>query len=122
MSVRIKSIAAAGNLDKERIVMSVLAKDDIGSYAVLRSHCRDDGGVTTKVSHVFWFPDKLVASGDFVVLYSKEGVNKSRANTNGTSSHFFYWRSDKPLWKGSGYAAVLLHVDEWDSYNPATKE
>ena len=121
MSVRIKSIVEAGNLSKERIIMKVSAKDDIGDYAMFRSRYKNDN-VTTTVSHVLWFSDKPVGAGDLVILYSKTGSNSSKTNANGTTSHFFYWHSSEPLWEGGDYSAVLLEIDGWSSYNPATKE
>ena len=121
MSVRIKSIAEAGNLSKERIIMKVSARDDIGYYAMFRSHYKNDD-VTTGVSHVLWFSDKPVVAEDLVILYSKTGTDSSKTNANGTTSHFFYWHSYEPLWEGGDYSAVLLEIGRWSSYNPATKE
>lgn len=98
--------------------MKVSAADDIGNYAMFRSYY-EDGTVTTSVSHVLWFPDKVVVTGDFVVLYSKAGRNNSKTNAKGTTSHFFYWHREEPLWKNENYAPVLLHVDRWESHTPS---
>ena len=120
MSVRIKYIAGAGNLSKERIIMEVSARDDIGDYAMFRSRYKNDD-VTTAVSHVLWFSDNPVGAGDLVILYSKKGSNSSKTNASGTTSHFFYWRSSEPLWEDGDYSAVLLEIDGWSSYNPVTQ-
>ena len=90
------------------------------NYAMFRSYYQD-GSVTTDVSHVLWFPDKPITTGDIVVLYSRTGADNSKTNSNGTTSHFFYWNSDKPLWKDSDYSAVLLNVPSWSSFNPLLK-
>ena len=117
MRVNINRIAAAGDLDQERVVLKVSSKDDIGNYALLRS-AYEDGSVTTDISHAFWFPDESVASGDLVILYSRVGIDKTKKNSDGTKSHFFYWDSPKPLWKDDSHAPVLLHVYGWTSLKP----
>lgn len=99
--------------------MRVSATDEIGHYAMFRSKFVDQS-VTTAVTNVFWFPDQEVSAGDFVVLYSKRGVSNTKTNKDGTKSHFFYWGSDKVLWKGGDYSAVLLHVAAWRSFNPSS--
>ncbi len=97
--------------------MEVLVRDDIGDYAMLRAGYRNDN-VTSGMTRAYWFPDQEVASGDLVMLHSKDGVNNSRRNSSGNMSHHFYWRSSSPLWGKENHAPVLLHVDSWNSSSP----
>src|SRR2546426_12435252 len=83
MSVIIRSIADIGNVRKERVVMKVVTATDIGQYAMFRAGY-DGRNVTTGVTDVFWFPDKAVGPGDFVVLYSRAGTSTEHSNKDGT--------------------------------------
>lgn len=44
MKIEIKSFADVGDLTQERVVLRVLADEDIGSYALFRSKVAEDGG------------------------------------------------------------------------------
>jgi hypothetical protein len=116
MRVKIASIADRADLDKERIVMKVLSDTDIGSYAVFNAEVQN-GVVTTGVQDVFWFPDKKVSEGDFVVLYTKRGKqSEKKLHVGGKMTHFFYWGSSTPKWKTGGTAPVLLFISEWEAF------
>ncbi len=115
MNIKINSIADRGVPKKERLVMKVLRDTDVGEYAVFRAGT-EDGGVTTDVRNVFWFPDKPVSAGDFVVLYTKTGTASEKTSASGTKSHFFYWSLQEPLWLPEEDSAVLLHIDTWISF------
>lgn len=117
MKIKIESIADQGLLDKERIVMKVLSDTDVGYYAIFETR-RSDRGVTAGVRDAFWFPDKVVSSGDYVVLYSKAGQQSEKTPSGGNKSHFFYWGSDKAKWSSTETAPVLLLVSEWKAYIP----
>lgn len=51
-----------------------------------------------------------------VVLYTKEGTTASKVNSNGASSHFFYWGLDNNVWNNDGDCALLLRADNWESH------
>jgi hypothetical protein len=117
MKIKIQSIADRGNLQKERIVMVVQELTDIGRFAMLDAGY-SDGGVNTYTRDVFWFPDKRVSAGDYVVLYTKSGKENEKFLKSGKKSHFFYWGRDGSKWDGNDMAPVLLHVDQWVSFDP----
>lgn len=114
MNIRIDKIEDINVLEKERIVFSVLADENIGKYLILKSRKIGKGNaVSSRPASTFWFQDKEVKKGDLVVLYSKIGLYKSTLNEDGTTSHFFYWNQTVPIWN-QDYAAVLIAADEWD--------
>jgi hypothetical protein len=117
VKVKIQSIADRGVPDKERIVMNVLSDTDIGGYAIFEASFRD-GTVTTGVYDVFWFPDKQVNVGDYVVLYTKSGTQSEKTLKNGKKSHFFYWGSAGTKWDTKRSAPVLLLISEWSAFLP----
>lgn len=118
MNIKISSIADRGVPAKERLVLRVLADTDIGQYAVFRTGVTE-GNVTIGVANVFWFPDKPVAVGDLVVLYSKHGTQGEKVLEGGGKAHFFYWGYQGSLWDANDKAAVVLHIDKWISHIPS---
>jgi hypothetical protein len=80
---------------------------------VFQAKASDDGAALSgDVPHAYWFTDKKIGRGDFVVLYSKKGVRKEKKNADGTTSHFFYWGLSNPLWV-SGYVLTLVDTPSW---------
>ena len=77
---------------------------------------------TTLVSRVLWFPDRKIASGDWIIIYSKVGSRSEREDAGGATTHIFYWGSNEPLWKDPRHVAVLLHVDRWKAIRPPEPE
>lgn len=117
MDLKISSIAEKGTPNQERLVFNVLADTDVGEYVVFRT-AENAGVVTTKLLNAFWFPDKPVKAGDLVVLYSKGGVRSEKLLKSGRTAYFFYWNAGPAIWGEDGVAAVLLHVDRWNSHLP----
>ena len=119
MKLKIERIEDAGVLEKERIVFSVLANEDVGRYVVFKSKKTGETSVSNKTSATFWFPDQSVQRGDLVVLYTKGGSDKSSATQGGKSSHFFYWGKTSPLWTNSDDAIVLVNINSWAFHFPS---
>jgi len=115
MNIKIIGVRNPGELDSERLVLRVtLAPTDVGEFAIFRAAIEDES-VTTGISDVFWFPDKAVKAGDLIVLYTKTGTATDHVNKNGSTSHFFYWGVEKPIWQTDNFGAVLTHIDQWTS-------
>lgn len=112
MNLEISSFAEAGNIQRERLVIKVLKDVDIGEYAVLWSSLSSEGQATSGPKKAYWFPDKLVKSGDLVVLYTKHGSSSTKALDGGKTAHFYYWKQDKALWD-SKHGAVVLEISNW---------
>ena len=117
MTMRITSIKDRGDIDKERIVMSVEKEVDVGSFLMLQTGVRNDSP-TTGVRKTFWFSDQTASKGDLVVLYSKKGAKKQKQNPSGITTHFFYWGESASLWSGIDRAAVLVEADSWQGFTP----
>jgi hypothetical protein len=113
MNVNIKYIKDAGVPDKERLVLKVITDDDIGYYTIFNTVFIEEK-VSTEVKNTFWFPDKKVQKGDFIILYTKSGEQSEARNKAGTISHYFYWGLEKPIWGRKDDAVVLLEVKNWD--------
>lgn len=120
MMLKVTSIRERGNLDKERVVMKAESTTDIGDYLLLNSGYKN-GSVTNRIGATYWFPDKEVNAGDFVILYTKKGTDSEKPFNN-VKSHFFYWGKDEPLWTGDDNSAVLMYAPIWESFKPEVEE
>jgi hypothetical protein len=118
MKLTVTKISDPGVLEKERVVMKATADEQVGAYLIFKTKELGDNMVSNKPTKTFWFPDKEVKAGDYVVLYTKPGQDKSTQNEGGGSSHFFYWNLKEPLWPDKNYSAVLMHADKWVNKMP----
>lgn len=120
--LKLKSIEAAGNYDKERIVMQVETRTedtdelDLGHYAIFGCRFSTDAE-PAPLAGVFdlgyWFNKKKLEPGDYVVLYSKRGKRAEKSLPNGSTSHFFYWGSEITIWDGN-VRPVLVQTGRWN--------
>ena len=78
MKVRVERIRDAGTLDRERLVLRVLATTDIGYYALLRTKY-DAETVLAGNCDAFWFPFGAVHKDDLVV-----GLHEARSHEGET--------------------------------------
>ena len=113
MNLEINKITDAGNLENERIIFKVLVDDELGFYGVFKTKKTGETTVSSSIKATYWFPDRQVKQGDYVVLYSKVGVNTEQKNKDGTTSHFFYWRMSSTIWNDLDDCVVLFKIDEW---------
>lgn len=117
MNIDISKIIGKDALETERIVLNVLLDTDIGRYAIFKTgiNIRDNKKIiNNRVHKTYWFPDKNVKTGDTVVLYTKSGLSSERKNTDGTTTHFFYWGMKELTWNDNS-GSVLVSIPEWRS-------
>ena len=108
MSFEIRGVENIGDLERERVVLRAKTETPIGHYAVFRCNPSDDGRVLSgDIPSAYWFEDKTVKSGDFVVLYTKGGQSSEKVNS-GNTSHFFYWGKSAAQW--DGFLAVVVET------------
>ena len=118
MRLKFNNITDAGDIEKERVVFRAMANIDIGRYALLRTHPSEDGGATTDIIDVFWFPDQDVKSGDLVVLYSKVGEPRQKEIAKGSKAYFYYWGKSEAVWIDKEKVGVLLSISAWRIFHP----
>ena len=122
MKVKLLYTKGKGNLERERIVMKILGRTDIGQYVLCDTTYYEDNSVSNLLRHVYWFSDKIVQEGDYVVLYTKRGKEGQFRNKSGTITHKFYWGLDRTVWNKSGDGAVLFLIGDWVSKNMVRKK
>lgn len=113
MNMNIIGVKDAGVLKDERLLLRVRDDTDVGEYFVGNTAYQGEAQVSSRLRHTLWLPDRDVASGDLVVVYTKSGVDKVRENDTGNRTHFFYWGLDSAIWTKSNNAAVLFHIGDW---------
>ena len=111
MKIKLLSVKANGDINHERVIIRVLADDDIGHYILLDT-TYNDNSVSNKVQHPFWIPDTVVGQGDLVVIYTKNGVDKTIKNTGGSKTHFLYRGLEKSIWNKDGDCAIIMDINE----------
>jgi len=114
MRLKIVGLRDPAVLPKERIVLEAVQHGDIGSYAVFCTRLLSSGEVSSMVERTFWFPDQKVEAGDLVVLYTKQGPQHVRQNEDKTTTRFFYWNLDAPLWNGK-VVPVVANLRDWET-------
>jgi len=111
MKLEILEIKERGMAD-ERVIFVAKEDCDIGKYFVFVTKKNEGKIVYTQLSYPFWFPDKKVKKGDWVVLYTKDGSSSFRENKDGTTSHFYYRKSNAPILASPNFA-LLIEANTW---------
>jgi hypothetical protein len=118
MSFDITSIADAGDIDRERVVIKATTDGDIGRFAIFCAKRSSTGvALSGNVPKTFWFTDQKVKAGDFIVLYTKAGTRSSKTSDSGSTSYFFYWGWKTAIWDEKSKAA-LIDINSY-KYPPA---
>lgn len=113
MKLQIKYVKDNGIIESERVILKSTGDINVGTYIVSDTTYYTNDEISNELRHMFWIPDKEVAQGDLIVIYTKDGKNKSVKNDSGNSTHFFYWGLGKSIWNKSGDAAVLFSLADW---------
>jgi hypothetical protein len=116
MKVKIVSVHGQGDYEREFVLLRVVEDCDIGRYQLSDSTYTANGKVSNKVRHVYWFPDKDVAEGDMISLWTKPGKDQSTRMDSGAPLHRFYWGLRTAVWNDDGDVAVLQHVASWQFF------
>jgi hypothetical protein len=121
MKVKIISVEDAGDIERERIILSTRLDATMSSFAVLActvTRVPDETGSmvsaikTGDLPATYWFGPFEVKKGDLIVLYSKAGRMSQKEGASGKKSHFNYWGRSQPLWTRET-KPVLIQISDW---------
>jgi hypothetical protein len=114
MKIKIKSVENGKGHEEEKVLIEVLEDCDIGQYAIFDTTYANKEKVSNKVRHTYWFPDRKVKAGDFVMVYTKPGTNRRFTNSDDTTTHVLHWEIREEIWNNDGDCAILLEIGEWE--------
>lgn len=103
-----------GDIERERLVFRAREDVDVGRYAIFKCENSETKGrvLSANIPAVYWFPDKTIKAGDFVVVYSKAGARSEKKGDNGNMTYFYYWGFESAQWN-KNYTPVLLEANTW---------
>ena len=116
MNLKIISVHNHGDFDKEYVLLKAQEDCDVGRFILADSTYTEDGKVSNKVRHTFWFPDKKIKKGELVSVWTCSGTSGKRETDSGTPIHRFYWGLKTAVWNNDGDCAVLLDVNTWQFF------
>lgn len=117
MKLIITSIADAGDLQKERVILRASMNANLTYFAVFCCKKGPSSLQAGDVPHVYWFWDQEVKKNDLIVLYTKAGVRSEKTVDDGTTTHFYYWQKDKSIWTPDMRAAAI-YAPQWRMFKP----
>lgn len=115
MNLKVTSIHNHGNAAEEYVLLSVLADCDLVYYALADTTYNANDTISNKLRHHYWWVSKQVKRGELVVLRTGIGTDDSYNNSAGNKVHRFFWGLKSAVWNNSGDAAVLFHLNTWNT-------
>ena len=114
MLLKIKYIRDAGNIGKERLVLQTIFDCEIGNYLTSVSvEINNGNSVLSKIKSTYWFPDGRIPAGSLVVLYTKQGKNSIKDNSDGSKSFFYYRNENNPVFSDPNSCAIVFEINKW---------
>lgn len=113
MDLKIDKVKGHGDAAHEWVRLRASADCDVGHYIIVDNTYYANGKVSNELRNSFWFPDKDIKEGDYVILRTGEGVDGTSEMTDRTPLHEFFWGLNSPVWNDSGDAITLIHADTW---------
>lgn len=115
MKIELKSVEFPGSLERERIVLRANDETNISRYAIFTGEVGDKGELLGgPIENAYWFGTQPMKPGDLAILYSKSGRRSEKKNEDGTTSYFFYWNLNAPIWATGEFIPVLVSTPTWE--------
>lgn len=101
----------------ERLVIEVMEDCNLWPFIILDSK-NAKGERTNAARHSFFFSNQNVKARDYVLLYTKKGVNGKYENRRGSTTWEFYWgyEEDTKVWD-EGDEAILVKASEYKRFD-----
>lgn len=115
MKLKILKIDNGGDEMNEAVWLKAQEACNLNQF-VLADTTFDEAGKSNLVRHTFWFPDKAVAKGDYVVVLTRSGTPKKGKTTTGKPLHYLFWNLDHAVWNNDGDRAVLIEISDSEAF------
>ncbi|WP_171616063.1 hypothetical protein [Roseicella sp. DB1501] len=113
MKLEVVSVHNHGKAAEEHVLLRANEDCDVGKYLLADSTFLDNGKVSNRLRHLFWFPKKAVKKGELVSVRTGKGTNTEVTNQSGTKVHRFYWGLGAAVWNDETDCAVLIEANTW---------
>jgi len=113
MRLQIVRIADRGVPNQERLHLSVQQEATLSYYVVLLSRYLQATAVANSSLSAFWFPTVQVRPGDQIVLFTGSGQPNSRVESNGSTTHFYYWGFKNTVFNDPSSCVVVVEGVGW---------
>lgn len=113
MDLKIKSVHEKGDASKEYVLIDVKADCNAGDFGVADTTFNDNGTVSNRLRHFYWFVKKPLKKGDVIILRTSKGKKSSVKKQDGSTTHTVFWGLDSAVWNDDGDAAILLYIPKW---------
>jgi len=97
----------------EYVLFRVSEDTNLWQFIVFDTTYDEDGNPSNLNRHSFFFRNKNVSKGDYVVIYTLDGQDSEFKNKAGSITHVFYWGLDTEVWNNTGDRVLLVKVDEF---------
>ena len=112
--LQFNNVAEPGYFAEERVVLRPTVKMNLMDYVMLPMRSASGASDAEDLNTLaYWFPDKEVEPGDFVLLYTKTGNDHTFTDANGQAVHVFYWNKEAAVWKDPASVVAILKISEW---------
>ena len=115
MKLKILRIDNGGDETKEAVWLRVLEPCNLNRH-LLADTTFDEDGKSNLARHTFWFPDRTVANGDYVVVFTRTGTPGTGKTTNDKRLHRLFWNLDHAVWNNEGDRAVLIEMSDASTF------
>ena len=94
--------------EDERIVFKVLEDTNMSYYLLMDNTYDQSGNLSNANRHCFAFPNVNVQRGDYIILYTGVGQQKSFKNKAQTTTYEFYWgfNGEASVWNDAAKSAL----------------
>lgn len=98
-----------GKAAEEYILFKATQNINLKNFMICDTTYTSEKTISNKFRHTYWFLSKEIKSGEYVVLYTKNG-SYERTTNNGNIFHKYYWNSSAPIWNDAGDAAIVFEI------------
>jgi hypothetical protein len=113
MKLKILQVQNKGSAADEYVLLEALADCCLNHYLIADTTYGQDGVISNKKRHLYWFPHISVKQGQRIILHSGHGKDRVCTSLEGETTHDFYWNQNTPVWNNRGDAALLFQLEAW---------
>jgi hypothetical protein len=112
MKLKIIDIENHGKAKDEYVRLVVINDCNLRQYLISDSTYQENGALSNKHPHYFWFPNRIVKKGELVILHTNTEKKALPTKENGNKVHRFYWGLGSAVWNEDGDIAYLFEIKD----------